>query len=64
MQNIQGSVPPRAYAPRFAHAIFQFLGSKGDNIIEWNVLFILVIISTILMLMTTFAQQNNLLINW
>ena len=41
------------YTPRYVHATLQFLDSTGDNSIEWWMLFILFIISTILVSMTT-----------
>ena len=43
------------YIPRFAHATLQLLGSGGDNTLEWWMLFISVVISTISMFMTTSA---------
>jgi hypothetical protein len=48
-----------SYTPTFAHATLQFLGSGGDGNLEWRMLFILVIISTISMLMTTFAHKTT-----
>ena len=47
------------YALRFAHATFQFLGSRGNRSLEWRMLFISVIISAILMLMTIFAHKTT-----
>jgi hypothetical protein len=47
------------YTPRFAHATLQFLGSGGDNILEWRMFFIPVEFSTILMLMTTSSHKTT-----
>ena len=47
------------YTPRFAHVKLQFLGLRGDDSLEWWMLFILVTSSTILMLMTTFAHKTT-----
>jgi len=35
------------YTPTFAHATLQLLGSGGNNTLEWRMLFISVVISTI-----------------
>ena len=45
------------YTPRFAHATLQFIGSRGVNSLEWWMLFISVINSTILVSMVTFAHN-------
>lgn len=41
------------YTPKFSLATLQFLGSGGNDSYDWQILLILVIISTISMLMTT-----------
>ena len=44
------------YTPRFAHTTLHILGFRGDGVLGWRMLFILVMFLTILVLMTTFAH--------
>ena len=48
------------YTPSFVHATLQFLGSTCDSRIEWPMLSILVLFSTISMLTTMSPQKTNL----
>jgi hypothetical protein len=48
------------YTLRFAHATLQFLGYGGNINLEWRILFILVIISTIPVLMTSVQASSAL----
>jgi hypothetical protein len=48
-----------SYTPRFAHVTLQFLGFGKDNGIEWQMLFISTMFSTILVLMTTSSHKTT-----
>ena len=47
------------YTHGFSRATLQFLGCGCDNNLEWWMLFILVITSTILVLVTTLAHETT-----
>ena len=48
-----------AYNRIFAHALLQFLGARGDDNLKWRMLFISVMISTILVLVTTSTHKTT-----